>query len=97
MPTGKFNSLDRIGTVVEDPKIVVWLDDNPDKKFGTYGNHGLQDTADYLLYRVCGITLGDLTDYYNENDRPIVCAEVEGEGEKKWEWDVEKEQYVELN
>jgi len=95
MPTGTYNLLTEVGSIIEDPPIVIEIE-------GIDGEWGLnQSTAavetvvGYALMREKDVTLGEKDEYYDEHGHPAVDVRSDG-GELRFEWSDDKGDYVEV-
>ena len=98
MPQGTYNDINRMGSVVNDPDYTVRLADSDSWLGGFYSAPSIQSLAEYLLHRIKGVTLGETTEYLEENGYPdIVVQHDTKDGEtvnETFVWDTEKGDYT---
>lgn len=97
MPEGTYNAFGSSGTVVENPRHAVRLADGDEWLGGELSGVGCRDAVDYLLHRTRGVTLGELSDYYEQNGRPDLVVEKDtddGTETMRFEWDEEGQCYA---
>lgn len=76
---GTFNDFRKSGRIVEDPHVVVWLDEHPDHKFGDHrGDITPREVAEVLYMRVRGSTYGAVSRHVEE-DEPVIVADIGGD------------------
>jgi hypothetical protein len=65
---GQTNSLKSVGSLVNDPSVVVQLLFDGEEFHTTFGNYGLkEDELDYAVHRAKSVTLSEKEDYYATN------------------------------
>jgi hypothetical protein len=81
---GTYNDFKQWGKVVENPPVVVWLEDHPDSKYGMFRCDITPIMAtEYLFMRVKGVTLSDTKSAVRAAE-PVLVTDIEGERSR---WD----------
>jgi len=66
---GKTNDLKNVGSLINDPSVVIQMYFNGDAFHTVFGNFGLaEDELDYLVHRAKDVTLREKEDYYADNE-----------------------------
>ena len=90
---GTYNLLTDIGTVIEDPPIVVEIDGVG--KWGLErGGQGIETLVGYALMRQKDVTLSEKPDWYTENGHPGVTAHFDDGDRERYEWEEKLDGYV---
>lgn len=101
MPDGTYNLLTSTGSVVEDPRITVSIENaNPvgcDEWGLCSGSTSIQTYVSYAITRRHGVSLGELDDWYAENGHPDVTARCDFEDEPQhYVWSDSEDDYMQL-
>ena len=92
MPSGTYNCFRQMGRVVEDPRHVVRLAGSDRALGGDLHGIGVETVAEYLLHRVRGVTLGELSGYLEREGHPDVVLETDEET-RRFTWSAAAEAY----
>ena len=92
MPAGTYNHFRQMGRVVENPRHVVRLADSDRALGGDLRGVSVETAAEYLLHRVRGVTLGEMTGYLKREGHPDVVFETD-DGTRRFTWSAADEDY----
>lgn len=79
-----YNSFDKAGVIVKDPQYVLWLQDRPNRKYGTHrlGNLGVREAAEWLYMRVFHIGMIEARNRVEDEQPTVVVETPDGRIEK---------------
>jgi len=81
---GQTNDLQKRGTLVNNPSVVIQLFFNNNEYHTTFGSFSLTDSdMDFAVHRAKGVSIGEQDEFYYENDVEVDVYTLTDENEVK--------------